>query len=87
VTTPGINRVDFDPPRKSSVVWQQFNRRAFGRLAALNWRWMVYTYAKDAGGWFGRPWISRPGSCSEISLHQIHRPCAGGEASNITMLD
>lgn len=54
VTTPGINRVDFDPATgKSSVVWANNSIAVPSVVSQLSTGdAMVYTYAKDAAGWF-----------------------------------
>jgi hypothetical protein len=54
VTTSGINRVDFDPATgKSSVVWANNSIAVPSVVSQLSTGdGMVYTYAKDAGGWF-----------------------------------
>ncbi|HWM26459.1 MAG TPA: hypothetical protein VNP98_16705 [Chthoniobacterales bacterium] len=53
-TTPGVNRVDFDPDTKSSkVVWHNDTIAVPSVVSQLSTGdGMIYTYAKDSTGWF-----------------------------------
>jgi hypothetical protein len=53
-TTPGVNRVDFDPDTKeSSVVWTNDEIAVPSVVSQLSTGdGMIYTYAKDPKGWY-----------------------------------
>ena len=53
-TTPGVNRVDFDPATgKSEVVWANNSISVPSVVSQLSsGDGMVYTYAKDQNGWY-----------------------------------
>lgn len=53
-TTPGVNRVDFDPATgESTVVWANDKIAIPSVVSQLSTGdGMIYTYAKEAGGWY-----------------------------------
>lgn len=53
-TTPGVNRVDFDPATgKSTVVWENNKIAVPSVVSQLSTGdGMIYTYAKDINGWY-----------------------------------
>ena len=53
-TVPGIDRVDFDPRTgQSRVVWENDTVAIPSVVTQLStWDGLVYTYAKDAKGWY-----------------------------------
>lgn len=57
MTTPGVNRVDIDPDKplhqNSSVVWVNNDVAVPSVVSQLSTGdGMIYTYAKDSGGWY-----------------------------------
>ena len=90
-TTPGINRVDFDPATgKSSVVWANNSIAVPSVVSQLSTGdGMLYTYAKGAptpgnpGGWF---WAALDFATGQMVLKSPYinftNPGAAAEASN-----
>lgn len=85
MTTPGVNRVDFDPTTgKSQVVWENNTLAVPSVVSQLSTGdGMIYTYVKDPRGWYWAALDFQFGAPVKVSPYiKFTDPGAVDEASN-----